>query len=85
MLASKFLPVPHEYLLQFLNSADLGNCNALSNQEAKIVLQRFVDSTAKANNTWVAPPLAQKAMEYLEKVEPKTDTSNSGTVEALRE
>jgi hypothetical protein len=68
-----------------LDPADLGNCNALSNQEAKIVLQRFVDSTAKANNTWVAPPLAQKAMEYLDKVEPKTDASNSGTVEALRE
>jgi hypothetical protein len=44
-----------------------------------------MESTAKASNTWVAPPLAQKAMEYLEKVESKTDTSNSRTVEQLRE
>jgi hypothetical protein len=63
----------------------LGQCNALSNQEAKIVLKRFIDSAGGANKTWVAPPLAQKAMEYLDKVEPKTDTSHSRTVEQLRE
>ncbi|KAF6251777.1 HRDC-like protein [Scenedesmus sp. NREL 46B-D3] len=63
----------------------LGPCNALSNQEAKIVLKRFIDSASSTSKTWVAPPLAQKAMEYLEKVEPKTDTSHSRTVEQLRE
>lgn len=49
------------------------------------MLKRFMDSSSAASKTWVAPPLAQKAMDYLEKVEAKTDTSHSRTVEQLRE
>jgi hypothetical protein len=49
------------------------------------VLKRFIDSSAAASKTFVTPALAQKAMDYLEKVEPKTDTNHSRTVEQLRE
>lgn len=65
--------------------AALGHVNALTNQEAKIVLRRFADTTAKANKTWTPPPLAQKAMDYLDKVEKKTDMEHQNTVQRLRE
>lgn len=68
-----------------LPAPELGSCNALTNQEAKIVLKRFIDANLKANKLWSAPGLAQKAMDYLEKVEPKTDVQHSETVSRLRE
>lgn len=65
--------------------ADLGQCNALTNQEAKLVLKQFSMANQAHNKMWSAPPLAIKAMEYLDKLEPKTDVQHKETVGQFRE
>lgn len=64
---------------------DLGRCNALTNQEAKLVLKQFSSANTSANKLWAPPALAQKAMDYLDKVEQKTDVQHRETVGRFRE
>lgn len=63
----------------------MGIVNALTNQEAKIVLDKFIDRNKKALVNWCVPPLAAKAQDYLAKVEQKTDVAHSDSVNRLRE
>jgi hypothetical protein len=72
-------------LCLYAGCSDLGQCNALTNQEAKLVLKQFSMSNTAQNKLWAPPPLAQKAMEYLEKLEPKTDVQHKETVGRFRE
>lgn len=69
----------------FCLNADLGRCNALTNQEAKLVLKQFSSANTSANKLWAPPALAQKAMDYLDKVEQKTDVQHRETVGRFRE
>lgn len=66
-------------------TAELGDCNALTNQEAKLVMKQFFHANQAANKMWAPPPLAAKAMEYLDKLEPKTDVQHKETVGRFRE
>lgn len=59
--------------------------NALTNQEAKIVMRQFIDRNRKAFAAWVPTPLASKAWDFLGKVEQKTDIAHSDSVQRLRE
>jgi hypothetical protein len=68
-----------------LAPAELGDCNALTNQEAKLVMKQFFHANQQANKLWAPPPLAAKAMEYLDKLEPKTDVQHKETVGRFRE
>ncbi|KAF8067144.1 Polr2d [Scenedesmus sp. PABB004] len=44
-----------------------------------------MDAQAGASKTWAPPPLAAKAMEYLDRVEAKAHTANADTVARVRE
>lgn len=63
----------------------LGRINALSNQEAKLVLKQFSMANTAASKLWAMPGLAAKAMDYLDKLEPKTDVQHRDTVSRFRE
>lgn len=63
----------------------LGPVNALTNQEAKIVLKQFIDGNKKTYVNYQVPPLTAKAASYLDKVEEKTDVAHSDSVQRLRE
>lgn len=49
------------------------------------MLKQFSMANTAQNKLWAPPPLAQKAMEYLEKLEPKTDVQHKETVGRFRE
>ncbi len=68
-----------------MHHSELGNCNALTNQEAKLVLKQFAMANQANNKAWAPPPLAVKAMEYLDKLESKTDVQHKETVGRFRE
>jgi hypothetical protein len=85
LLPADYLQQPCPSLLSVVPCADLGQCNALTNQEAKLVLKQFSMANQAHNKMWSAPPLAVKAMEYLDKLEPKTDVQHKETVGQFRE
>jgi hypothetical protein len=63
----------------------LGNINALTNQEAKLVLKQFAMANTANNKMWAPPEKAVQAMVYLDKVESKTDVQHKETVGRFRE
>lgn len=73
------------FLVFLAFAAALGQCNGLTNQEAKIVLKRFTEANYKSNKLWAPPPLAQKAIDYLDRMEAKTELTHYDTVQKLRE
>ncbi len=80
------MPLCYLFFIRLLRSVkDLGVCNALTNQEAKVVLKRFAEANSKTFKTWRPTDHAAKALDYLERVEARTDLSNADTVSRLRE
>lgn len=49
------------------------------------MLKQFSSANTSANKLWAPPALAQKAMDYLDKVEQKTDVQHRETVGRFRE
>lgn len=49
------------------------------------MLKQFALANQANNKLWAPPPLAVKAMEYLDKLESKTDVQHKETVGRFRE
>lgn len=63
----------------------VGQVNALTNQEARILLLRAEDAERRASANYSAPPLMRRALDYLARLEPRTEMNHADTVGHVRE